>query len=282
MIRTLPFAALFAAFLSSQAKAAEPSFIEVEGGRLAYESCSPKTVTQTIILIHDGLLDSAVWNGVWPILCEKYHTVRFDERGYGNSPQSTQPYSSVDDIGRLMSALDIKRATLVGSSANGGRAIAFALNHPDVVEALIVSGPAVPGIPDSEAFIQLLTPFAERIAKSDIPGAIIAAEHIPYIVAPGNDAAKREFSTLLHNHPQDLQLRPLQKRDESIAARLGDLKMRTLIIVGDSDHASNLNQTRIVHEKIVQSSLVVIKNAGHLSYLEHPKEFAKHIIDFVQ
>jgi 3-oxoadipate enol-lactonase len=282
MTGALLVTSLFVACLAHQARASGPSFVDVDGGRLAYESCSPKGATQNIILIHDGIFDSAVWNGVWPILCETFHTVRFDERGYGNSPQSTQPYSSTDDIANLMAALHIKRATLVGASANGGRAIALALDHPETVDSLIVSGPAVPGIPYSEEFIRLLMPFAEHRMKSEVPGAISAVEQIPYIVAPGNHRARREAIALLRDHPEDLRLRPLEKEDESIVARLGELKVRTLIIVGDSDHANNLNEARIAHEKIPRSALVTIRNAGHLPYLEHPSEFAELVISFVK
>ncbi len=76
-------------------------------------------------------------------------------------------------------------------------------------------------------------------------------------------------------------MRPLEKSGESIVERLGDLKMPTLIIVGDSDHSNNLNHARIAHEKIHQSSFVSIKDAGHLPYLEHPEEFARLVIDFI-
>ena len=159
-----------------------------------------------------------------------FHTVRFTERGYGNSPRSTQPYSSTDDIGNLMGALQIKRATLVGSSANGGRAIAFALKHPEVVDIpSLLHGPAVPGIPYSEDFIRLLTPFGERVMKNDIFGGI-AVEQYPYFIAPRNRRREiREFITSAREHPQDHNcglcksgMRPIGK---------GELKMGTLIIV---------------------------------------------------
>ena len=246
---------LLAVLPAVHANASEPSFVDVEGGRLSYESCSPKNYTRTIVLVHDGIVDSAVWNGVWPILCKKFRTVRFDERGYGNSPQSTLPYSSVDDISKLMNALRIERAILVASSANGGRAMALALNHPEAVDVLVVSGPSVPGVPYSDDFIKLLTPLGESVVKGDIQGAMAAVEQCPFCVAPKNAKARQQLMALLHDHPQDLQTRPLEKSGESIADRLSDLKMPTLIIVGDADHPNNLNHARIAHEMIHQSSL---------------------------
>ena len=201
--------------------------------------------------------------------------------GYGNSAQATQAYSAVDDIGEVMTGLAIKRATVVGSSANGGRAMAFALDHPEAVDALIVSGPSVPGVPFSEDFLKLLSPFGESVVKGDLPGAIAAVEQCPYCVAAGNDKAKQELMALLRARPHNLQMRPLQKSGVSIVARLSELKMRTLVIVGDSDHDNNLNHARIAHQMIPQSAFVTMKNAGHLPYLEHPREFAELVIAFM-
>src|ERR1700761_4580248 len=56
------------------------AFADVDGSRLYYEECGsgPKAV----ILLHDGVVDSAVWDDVWPAFCKQFHTIRFDRRGY--------------------------------------------------------------------------------------------------------------------------------------------------------------------------------------------------------
>ena len=120
-------ALLLATALPRASGAAEPSFIDVDGGHIAYERCALPGAARTIVLVHDGVLHSAAWDGIWPILCARFRVVRFDHRGYGASPPSTKPYSSVEDIGAVMAALHIDRATLVGASANGGRVMAYTL-----------------------------------------------------------------------------------------------------------------------------------------------------------
>src|SRR5437764_11289458 len=60
------------------------SFVEVGDSKLYYQECG--TASQTVVLIHDGVVDSAVWNGVWSEFCKHFHPIRYDRRDYGRSP----------------------------------------------------------------------------------------------------------------------------------------------------------------------------------------------------
>jgi 3-oxoadipate enol-lactonase len=52
----------------------QESFVNVEGGTLFYQECGSGPFA--VILIHDGIADSAVWDEVWPEFCKHFHTVR--------------------------------------------------------------------------------------------------------------------------------------------------------------------------------------------------------------
>lgn len=47
--------------------------VEVDGGKLYYEESGQGH--QTVVLIHDGVVNSAVWNDVWPEFCKHFHTI---------------------------------------------------------------------------------------------------------------------------------------------------------------------------------------------------------------
>ena len=57
------------------------AFVEVDGSRLYYEECGKGT--KAVVLLHDGVVNSAVWDDVWPSFCKQFHTIRYDRRGYG-------------------------------------------------------------------------------------------------------------------------------------------------------------------------------------------------------
>src|ERR1035437_11119489 len=126
-------------------QAAVGPFVEVEGSKLYYEECG--TGPEAVVLIHDGIAHSAVWDDVWPDFCKKFHTIRYDRRGYGRTPASTTWYAEVEDLASLLHQRRVSRAVLVGSSHGGELSIDFTLRYPTVVEQLVLVGAVVSGLP---------------------------------------------------------------------------------------------------------------------------------------
>ena len=127
------------------------SFVQVEASKLYYEECG--TASQTVVLIHDGVVNSAVWDDVWPEFCTRFHAIRYDRRGYGRSPAATTWYSETDDLVTLLHYLKVDHAALVGSSHGGELSIDFTLAHPEIVQQLVLVGAVVSGMPYSEHFL---------------------------------------------------------------------------------------------------------------------------------
>jgi hypothetical protein len=50
------------------------AFVDVEAGKLYYEECG--TGPDAVILIHDGIAHSAVWDDVWGTFCKRFHMPR--------------------------------------------------------------------------------------------------------------------------------------------------------------------------------------------------------------
>src|SRR5271169_1615053 len=90
------------------------AFVDVDGGQLYYEECG--TGASAVVLLHDGVVNSAVWDDVWPSFCKRFHAIRYDRRGYGRSPETKSPYYEADDLAALMHNRKIKHAALVASS----------------------------------------------------------------------------------------------------------------------------------------------------------------------
>src|ERR1700739_2002236 len=119
-----PFIRVSAQANSNRDSAATPgSFVGVENGKIYYEECGSGPTT--VVLIHDGIAHSVVWDAVWPSFCKTFHTIRYDRRGYGKSPASTTWYYETDDLAALLHHLKVPRAILVGSSHGGELSIDF-------------------------------------------------------------------------------------------------------------------------------------------------------------
>ena len=127
------------------------AFVDVEGGKLYYEECG--TGSDAVILIHDGIAHSAVWDDVWPTFCERFHTIRYDRRGYGRTPASTTWYAETEDLATLLRNRKVSHAIVVGSSHGGERSIDFTLQYPALVRQLVLVGAVVGGFPYTDHFL---------------------------------------------------------------------------------------------------------------------------------
>jgi pimeloyl-ACP methyl ester carboxylesterase len=256
------------------------SFLNVENGKIYYEECGSSS--QTVVLVHDGVLDSAVWNDVWPEFCRHFHTIRYDRRGYGRSPAATEGYSAADDLTALLRHLKVSHAAIVGSSHGGEISINFALDHPEIIQQLVLVGAVVGGMPYSQHFLDRGSVLGKPLEKADVQGAIAAAVKDKYLIAPGHDAAKKRMADLLAASPQDLTHADFELPVKPALPRLQEIRVPTLLLVGDADIPDVHAHAGAIEAGIRRSHRIVLNNAGHLLYLELPDEFTKVVIGFIQ
>ena len=255
------------------------AFVAVNGGRLYAEECG--TGADAVVLVHDGIVHSAVWDEVWPSFCKRFHTVRYDRRGYGRSPVTTAWYSETDDVAAILHHAGVTRATLVGSSHGGEISIDFVLAHPDLVTRLIVVGAVVGGLPYTEHFIARGAANSALFGKGDISGALRAWSNDRYLIAPGNDEARRKLLALLLENPQNMSHADQPIRPKPALGRLPEIRVPTLVIVGDADIADVHAHAGAIEAGIPRARRIVIPGVGHLMYLERPELFTRAVMRFL-
>ena len=256
------------------------SFLQVDGTKLYYEECG--SAPQVVVLVHDGVLHSAAWDGVWPDFCKHFHAIRYDRRGYGRSPIATQGYYATDDLAAVLRHLKLKRVALVGSSHGGEISINFTLDHPEMVEQLVLVGAVVGGMPYTKHFLERGDALGKPLEKGDIEGAIAAATKDKYLIAPGNDAARKRMAEILSANPQDLTHPELELPVKPALPRLGEIHIPTLLLVGDADIPDVHAHAGAIEAGVPTARRVVISGTGHLMYLEKPAEFSQIVIEFLE
>jgi pimeloyl-ACP methyl ester carboxylesterase len=101
-----------------------------------------------IVLVH-GLSATRrnVVQGSRALLRRGYRLIAYDARGHGSSsPGPSYEYPQlVEDLAAVLSYLEIERAALVGSSMGAATTMAFALEQPERVAALVQITPAYTG-----------------------------------------------------------------------------------------------------------------------------------------
>jgi len=252
-------------------------YLQLPGGRIYYEVFGDGL---PVVLIHEGLAHSVVWDAQVAALAPDYRVIRYDRHGYGRSDPPDTTYSNVADLHALLQALGVARAVVVGSSAGGGLAIDFALAYPTMVEALVLSGPVVNGLGYTFHFMQRA--YANFAADPAQTVALWAND--PYAIAPGNDAARARLREILTACPQNLDLtkgRYEQSPERAALPRLHEIAAPTLLVVGDRDIPDVHAHVGAIEAGIRGARRVVIPTAGHLVYLEQPEAFNHEVAEFL-
>ena len=237
-------------------------FIDVKDGKLYYEKTGQGD--ETIVFIHDGLVHGEVWDDQFLAFSEEYRLVRYDRRGYGRSPQPEKTYSNIEDLHQVFSFLKIEKAILIGMSAGGGLAIDFTLKHPDKVSSLIVVGAVVSGFNYSDHMVTR----GGRLGAADYANPERLLEYFvkedPYEIAPQNNEVKDKLWKIMQVYPQNIDFaknRLASQPDRPAIGILNEIKVPTLIVVGEFDIPDVFVHAGAIESGIPNAQKVIISNA---------------------
>jgi 3-oxoadipate enol-lactonase len=256
------------------------TFVAVEGSKLYYEECG--TGPEAVILLHDGIAHSAVWDDVWPTFCKQFHVIRYDRRGYGRSPAATTWYSETEDLATLLRSRKIKSAVLVGSSHGGELSIDFTIQYPNLVKQLVLVGAVLSGFPYTDHFLNRGMANSAPFEKGDVAKGLSNWSKDKYLLAPGHEAAQQRLLAILTANPQDMTHNDFARPTTPSLSRLSEIRVPTLILVGDADIPDVQAHAGAIAAGIGGSKRVVIGDSGHLMYLEKPEEFSRVVIPFIE
>ncbi len=272
-------------FLIATAVSAETptGFIDAPGGgRLWYEV---KGQGSPVVFLHDGLVSSAGWEGPFEEIAGSFRAIRYDRRGFGRSEAPKGPYSDVADLQAVFTTLRIGRAVLVGCSNGSKLAVDYALAHPDQVEALVLAGPVISGLPYSEHFLRRgLVNFRPMFQEKSREKLIEAWVQDPYLTDSHNAQARTRLRELLTKDPGPLTATVPESRppDHPAAGRLGEIHVPTLILVGASDIPDVHAHAGVLEAGIHGARRVIVPDAGHLIQLEQPGLLTREILLFLR
>lgn len=189
------------------------------------------------------------------------------------------------DAAALASHLGFDRVAVLGHSYGGYIALEFALSYPQRLSHLILVDTA-----PARDFPEEVMANAERKGATEEMMAILEADR--------PDSAKqmrRQMQTILplyfktfdpdtaHRLTANVLLNPSggaaegERASYDVKARLPEISVPTLILVGRDDFICPPSQAHILHEGIHDSELVIFEDSGHFPYVEEPTEFFQAI-----
>jgi 3-oxoadipate enol-lactonase len=234
----------------------------------------------TVVLLHGGVLDRRMWDREAEAWSSRFRVVRYDLRGMGKSADVTGPFSSVDDLAAVLDAIGAPRAHLVGLSLGAGVALDFALTHPERVDRLVLAGPFPGGARVTERPPGLDSLMAAA-SRGDVDRAAAFAAGMPAFAAPP-DKAEWARSLVMSNARLFRQSPTAERRMSPPAmARLSDVRVPTLVIVGERDSRDILVATDSLTATIGGAQRVTVPGAGHLVNVWEPDLFTAVVTRFL-
>jgi 3-oxoadipate enol-lactonase len=169
---------------------------------------------------------------------------------------------------------------LVGSSHGGEISIEFTLEHPNLVEQLVLVGAVVHGYPYSDHFLNRGE--VTWAPTKDTAAAIARIADDKYLTAADHPAARQKIRDLLTAAPQDFTHNDMFRDVPSSLPRLHEIHVPTLILVGDADIPDVHAHAGAIETGIANSRRIVVPDTGHLMYLEKPEEFTRIVSHFLE
>ena len=258
--------------------------IPVNGFQLSYDDVGEGMIP--IVFLHGFPFDKTMWQLQIDFLEPSFRLIACDIRGFGKSKDEESPLSIdlfADDLIQFMDKLGIDKAVVCGLSMGGYIALNAMKRFPDRFEALILCDTQC--IADSGEVKEKRLKVIEEIEAGGT--ATFTEGFIKGVFHKDSIANKQELVEQLRIVVASNSKRTITRGLAAIAERsetcstLSEVTIPTLIICGLEDKVTPLAQSERMNETIEGSALHVIYDAGHVSNLEQPDEFNRHLLDFL-
>jgi len=180
--------------------------------------------------------------------------------------------------------LGIEKVAVVGLSMGGYVAVNFTLAYPERTTALIPVDAIIESRPMSKEYMDTLTPVFTKAKEEGIESArqvwinlplFAPARRDPTCAGKLDEIVGRYSGWNFVNDDSIVRLSPVPER------RLHEIKVPTLIVVGELDVPDCLEVGDVLGAGIRGSEKVVIGNVGHMSNMEDPETFNRAVLGFL-
>ena len=240
----------------------------------------------TLLLVHGFPLDHSMWARQIEDLSRDFRVIAPDLRGFGISDVTDGTVSMeqfADDLAALLDAIGVSdEATLCGLSMGGYVAWQFWRRHRSRLNGLILCDTRAEADAPEAARARL-----ESADRATVEGVdFLADSMIEKLFAPSTlrdrlDVVEAVRSIMLATPPEGAAaaLRGMAARCDS-SEILSEIDVPTLVICGEHDAISTVDEMRGIAQRIAGAMFVEIADAGHMSTLEKPEEVNAAIRDF--
>ncbi len=286
----------------------EQGFLPIHDGKykIWYRRIGGDQSTQTpLLVLHGGpgALHNYLLN-LQELASEDRQVIFYDQLGCGNSdiPDDDSLWRVerfVEELGLVIKGLGLGKVHLLGQSWGGMLAMEYTLTQPGTVEGLILANT----VSDMRLWVreanrlrdELPAEIQATLLKHEAEGTTDSEEYQTAVLAfydrhvcrvPWPDYVAYSMNHILDgpvylymNGPSEFHVIGVIK-DWNVTARLGEIKLPTLIISGRYDESTPAINELLLNG-IKGSEWVVLENSSHMAHVEEPEAYFTIVRQFL-
>ncbi|MCD6460426.1 alpha/beta hydrolase [bacterium] len=270
-------------------------FIAVNGINICYID-NNRSDKKVVVFLHGLSLSTYNFRFNYPRFDADYHVIALDFPGFGKSDVPNASYSIAffsDFLHEFLKTLNLKKVTLIGNSLGSHTALKFALDYPEMVDALVIESST--GIRQhwgifediifkwyicEKRFLNLSEKKMREYIQWSWTNKSPASEEL---VRHRIMFRRKYYHTLVYKLNNLAFTRGLEHViSDSIRNEVERIKTPTLIIWGRKDKVTHISDAYYLHKKIKGSELHFIDGSGHLAHIETPDEFNRVVQKYLK
>jgi pimeloyl-ACP methyl ester carboxylesterase len=254
-----------------------------------------------LLFIHGLIGRWTHWVEQLTAFADDHRVIAVDLPGFGDSPLPAAGGISVPifarTVERLLEALEISAAAVVGHSMGGFTAVELAINFPQRVERLVLVSPAGLSTYNDRRSLQLVAQARRFKGIFNAYHAQVAA-HAGLLARHPRLRRLEPTTSIVTRHPDRLPAPYVAEFVRGLAAlgfidgieanlnydyreRLGEIACPTLIVWGRQDKVVTARDAALYERLIPNARKVIFADTGHMAMIERPTEFNALLEEFL-
>lgn len=242
--------------------------IDVFGTSVNYIDCGEGEI---VLLLHGWAAPIEAYTSIINALSPKYRVIVPQMPGSGQTPEPKNPMT-IDDYAEFTAEfcrkMSIKKAILIGHS-NGGRVIFRFLAKSREIECeklVLIDSAGILPHRTAKYYIKIYTyKFGKLLGTAKLTKPIFGKAFEKMRGKRGSDDYKNASDVMRKTLVNLVNL--------DMTSEISQIKQNTLLIFGENDTATPLEDGKKMEKLIANSGLAAIKNAGHFPFIDNPAQF---------
>ncbi|MFI2236029.1 alpha/beta fold hydrolase [Streptomyces chrestomyceticus] len=242
-----------------------------------------------LVLLHGGFLDHRMWDRQVPAFATKYRVIAPDARGHGRSTNATGPFRPADDVAGLLRHLGTGPVILVGLSMGAATAVDTALEYPELVSGLVVSGAGTSEPYYSDPWtVHAMGAWHTAMASGDLDACLEAFT----VLAVGPHRDLDDVDAEVVKELRDMNRGTMAKHTSGEASpivpvadtweRAAGIEVPVLAVNGGIDSPDNIGMAERLVGTVRNGRAVSVDGAAHYPNMERPDEFNEIVGSFLE